>query len=70
MGSRLAVSRESTLHEAVKSAVVAKREGDTIYSKNIDGLYARVMKTPAAAKAAKKVSIYFPFYLTHRGFED
>lgn len=64
MGSRFAVSRESPLHDRVKQAVVGKTEADTIYSKNIDGLWARVMKTPAATKAAKRVSwlrldIYF-----------
>lgn len=43
MGSRLAVSEESPLHEQVKQAVIEKTEQDTLYSKNFDGIYARVM---------------------------
>lgn len=54
MGSRFATSLESPVHTNVKDAVVEKRVEDTIYSKNFDGLYARVMKTPAAEKATKK----------------
>ena len=57
MGSRFAVSHESPLHPKVKEAVMAKGENDTIYSKNFDGLHARVMKTPAAIKATRKVKI-------------
>lgn len=54
MGSRFATSLESPVHKNVKEAVVAKRVEDTIYSKNFDGLYARVMKTPMAEKVTKK----------------
>ena len=54
MGSRFATSFESPVHQNVKSTVVEKRVEDTIYSKNFDGLYARVMKTPAAERATKK----------------
>lgn len=54
MGSRFAVTRESPLHESTKLAVVKGTEDDTIYGKNFDGLYARVMKTPAAEVAMKK----------------
>lgn len=54
MGSRFATSKESPLHSNVKDAVVAKRVEETIYSKNFDGLYARVMKTPMAIKATRK----------------
>lgn len=54
MGSRLATSQESPLHQATKEAVVEKTEQDTIYSNNFDGLYARVMRTPAAEKATKR----------------
>lgn len=54
MGSRFATSMESPVHQNVKEAVVAKRVEDTIYSKNFDGLYARVMKTPMAEKVTKK----------------
>mmetsp|Transcript_12688 Transcript_12688/g.16671 ORF Transcript_12688/g.16671 Transcript_12688/m.16671 type:complete len:346 (-) Transcript_12688:158-1195(-) len=54
MGSRLAASQESPLPENVKKMIVEKTEGDTIYSKNFDGLYARVMKTPAAERATRR----------------
>lgn len=54
MGSRLATSSNSPLHQNMKDAVVSKSEQDTIYSKNFDGIYARVMRTPEAIKATKK----------------
>lgn len=54
MGSRLATSLESPLHNNTKQAIVEKSEQDTIYSNNFDGLYARVMKTPAAERATRK----------------
>eukprot|EP00636_Phaeomonas_parva_P015276 CAMPEP_0118862682 /NCGR_PEP_ID=MMETSP1163-20130328/7802_1 /TAXON_ID=124430 /ORGANISM="Phaeomonas parva, Strain CCMP2877" /LENGTH=353 /DNA_ID=CAMNT_0006796605 /DNA_START=74 /DNA_END=1135 /DNA_ORIENTATION=+ len=53
MGSRFATTQESPLAQTTKDAVVERSEADTIYSKNFDGLYARVMKTPAAIKATK-----------------
>jgi len=59
MGSRFATSSESPVHQNVKDAVLEKRVADTIYSKNFDGLYARVMKTPAAEKATKKPMSFF-----------
>lgn len=54
MGSRFATSRESALHNDVKDIITSKTENDTIYSKNFDGLYARVLKTPASKRATKK----------------
>lgn len=54
MGSRFATSLESPLHSNVKDTVIKKRVEETIYSKNFDGLYARVMKTPMAEKATKR----------------
>ena len=54
MGSRFATSQESALHNDVKQVITKKSENDTIYSKNFDGLYARVLKTPASIKATKK----------------
>ncbi|KXO13508.1 Enoyl-[acyl-carrier-protein] reductase [Moritella sp. JT01] len=54
MGSRFATSQESALHNDVKQVITGKSENDTIYSKNFDGLYARVLKTPASIKATKK----------------
>ncbi|NVK37849.1 MAG: nitronate monooxygenase [Gammaproteobacteria bacterium] len=54
MGSRFATSKESPLHQTTKDAVVERDENQTIYGNNFDGLYARVMKTPASVKAMKK----------------
>jgi len=50
MGTRLAVTKESPLAEAMKEAIVRADEGETIYGKNFDGIHARVLKTPTAAR--------------------
>ena len=54
MGSRFATTSDSPLHDNVKKTVVSKSEDETIYSKNFDGLWARVMKTPRSEKETKK----------------
>jgi enoyl-[acyl-carrier protein] reductase II len=54
MGSRLATSADSPLHQNMKDAVVAKTEQDTIYSKNFDGIHARIMQTPEGIKATRR----------------
>lgn len=54
MGSRLATTIESPLAHNVKENVVKLTESDTIYGKNFDGLYARVMRTEAGVSAMKK----------------
>ena len=59
MGSRLATSADSPLHQNMKDAVIKKTEQDTIYSKNFDGIHARVMRTPEAIKATKKPMNFF-----------
>lgn len=59
MGSRLATSTDSPLHQTTKQAVVEKTEQDTIYSNNFDGLYARVMRTPTAIKATRRPMNFF-----------
>lgn len=43
MGTRFAVTQESPLHENVKKVIASddKTESDTIYSKHIDGIWAR-----------------------------
>jgi enoyl-[acyl-carrier protein] reductase II len=51
MGSRFATTVESPLAEAIKLEIVRRTEADTIYGKNFDGLYARVMKTEEAERA-------------------
>lgn len=54
MGSRLATSQESPLHQTTKQAVIERSEQDTIYSKNFDGIPARVMRTSASRKATRR----------------
>lgn len=54
MGSRLATSKESPLHQNMKDEVVKRTEQDTIYSSNFDGIPARVMNTPTGIKVMKK----------------
>jgi enoyl-[acyl-carrier protein] reductase II len=66
MGSRLAVTMESPLHQRVKEEVVRRREHETIYSKNIDGLWARVLRTPTAIRAAKRVRLVIAGDHVHR----
>ncbi|GGY25643.1 NAD(P)H-dependent flavin oxidoreductase [Paludibacterium paludis] len=54
MGSRLATTRESPVHDRTKAMIHAKSVEDTIYSANFDGLPCRVMHSPTAAKATRK----------------
>lgn len=65
MGTRFACTQESPLHENVKQAMVQEgtTESDTIYSKNFDGIWARVMKTPATVEAAKRVRVWLAGWL-------
>lgn len=59
MGSRLATSAESPLHSTTKQAVIERSEQDTIYSKNFDGIHARVMRTPKSIKETRKPMNFF-----------
>ena len=54
MGSRLAVTKESPLAYPVKEAVTQSTEADTVYGKNFDGIFARVMKTPVSQQLMEK----------------
>lgn len=54
MGSRLATTQDSPLHQRVKDEAVAKNQHDTVYSKNFDGIPARYMKTPTAVKLTRR----------------
>ncbi|AOZ48701.1 NAD(P)H-dependent flavin oxidoreductase [Chromobacterium vaccinii] len=54
MGSRLAMTRESPVHASTKDMVLQRGVGDTLYSKNFDGLWCRMMDTPAARRACRK----------------
>lgn len=59
MGSRLATTQDSPLHEEVKQEVIVKDQHDTVYSANFDGIPARYMKTPTAEKLTKKPMNFF-----------
>ena len=50
MGSRLALTQESPVHHTTKDMIRQRSVGDTIYSRNFDGLWCRVMDTPTARK--------------------
>ncbi|WP_406850485.1 NAD(P)H-dependent flavin oxidoreductase [Chromobacterium phragmitis] len=54
MGSRLAMTRESPVHAATKEMVLQRGAADTLYSKNFDGLWCRMMDTPASRRACRK----------------
>jgi enoyl-[acyl-carrier protein] reductase II len=54
MGSRFATTVESPLAESIKLAIVNHSENDTIYGKNFDGLYARVLKTKSSVDAMRR----------------
>lgn len=54
MGTRLMATKESPLHENYKKLSLEKDIYDTLYSKNFDGLWCRVLDTPAARKAVKR----------------
>ncbi|KZZ48953.1 enoyl-ACP reductase [Thalassolituus sp. HI0120] len=54
MGSRFATTQDSPLNQTTKDAVVTKSEQETIYSKNFDGIPARVMRTPRSIKETRR----------------
>ena len=60
MGTRFATTVESPLAQPTKNAIANPKidggatESDTIYSKNFDGIPARVMRTPVAIKQNEK----------------
>ena len=51
MGSRFAVSLESSLARKTQEAITRADETETVYGSNFDGIPARVLKTPASEKA-------------------
>ena len=55
MGSRLAVTQESPLADAIKQYVAqpSSDESNTVYGSNFDGIPARVLGTPTAQKLMK-----------------
>lgn len=53
MGTRLMITRESTLHETFKQACLKASEDDTLYSTRFDSMPSRVLKTKTTEKLAK-----------------
>ncbi|OPY09896.1 MAG: Nitronate monooxygenase [Syntrophaceae bacterium PtaB.Bin095] len=54
MGTRLMTTKESPLHGNFKKLSLEKDVTDTLYSKRVDGIFCRVMKTDAAEKAIRR----------------
>ena len=54
MGTRFMTTKESPLHEVYKKLSIEKGVIDTLYSKRLDGLLCRVLKTDAAERAIKR----------------
>jgi len=67
MGSRFAVTQESPLASSAKDMIVSHSESDTIYGKNFDGLYARVLRTKASEEAMRRP--VNPLLAAYRSFE-
>ncbi len=53
MGTRLATTKESPVHERTKQAHLAAGVEDTLYSDRFDGLWCRVLKSKSAEKSIK-----------------
>jgi len=68
MGSRLAVTKESSLAQAVKEYIAnpEANEASTVYGSNFDGIPARVLKTPTSKKLMKSRP-WFPI-VVYRAF--
>lgn len=54
MGSRLAMTQESPVHDRSKEMIRQRSVADTLYSRNFDGLWCRMMDTPTARAATRK----------------
>jgi len=54
MGTRIMTTKESPLHQNYKDLSREKHTTDTIYSRRIDGLWCRVLKTDAAEKMRRR----------------
>lgn len=54
MGTRFAATRESGLHPNTRQAIVSKGPEETLYSKNFDGMWARLMRTPKSEQLTRR----------------
>jgi len=62
MGTRLAMSRESSLPSSVQSTILESSETDTLYGENFDGIPARVLQSPRSLRLMKRRP-WFPVVL-------
>jgi len=53
MGTRFMTTKDSPLHENFKRLSIEKGVTDTLYSKRVDGICCRVLKTEAAERAVR-----------------
>jgi enoyl-[acyl-carrier protein] reductase II len=54
MGTRFAATRESGLHPGAVKAIIEKRADETLYTRNFDGMWARIMKTPTSERLTRR----------------
>jgi enoyl-[acyl-carrier protein] reductase II len=54
MGTRLAATRESPVHDRTKAMIVDKGVAETLYNKHFDGLWCRMMDTPTARRKSRR----------------
>ncbi|NWG52160.1 MAG: nitronate monooxygenase [Hydrogenophilaceae bacterium] len=67
MGTRFLLTQESPLHPNFKQAALGLDVSDTIFSDRFDGVFNRVMKTPAAVRAEKTWMNPFQVFLDSFG---
>jgi enoyl-[acyl-carrier protein] reductase II len=54
MGTRFAATRESGLHQAMKGVITEKSQTETLSTRNFDGMWARIMKTPTSERVTRR----------------
>jgi len=54
MGTRFAATRESALHDDMKHVIVDKTAEETLRTKNFDGMWARLMRTPTSERVTAR----------------
>jgi enoyl-[acyl-carrier protein] reductase II len=54
MGTRLMTTKESPLHQNYKDLSITMDVTDTLYSRHIDGLWCRVLKTDTAERVKRR----------------
>lgn len=54
MGTRWAMTRESPVHQKTRDLILSKSVGETLYTRNFDGMPCRIMTTPTAVEVTRK----------------